>query len=380
MEKERITVFGSTGSIGTTTLKVVRENPERFCVKTLVAKTNKEVLMEQIKEFAPQEVYIYTSEDAKEIKEKFPKLDVYFGESGLLEIAKLKADIAISALVGIAGLAPTYHMIQNCPKVVLANKEVLVTGGKIIMELAQRAGTMLLTADSEHSAIMQCLQGEKNNKIDKILLTASGGPFFDQEITADISIGQALNHPTWKMGQKVTIDSATMMNKGFEVIEAKWLFNVDPKDIQVVVHRQSLVHSMVQFKDGTIMANIGPKDMQIPIAYALNFPIRLENKIEKLDLFSIETLKFERPNLNKFKCLFLAYKAIEAGHSHQVVLNAADEVLVDAFLMGKIRFTDIPYFMEKILESHRSIPLNTIEEILELDKKAKKETMKLIKR
>ena len=286
-------------------------------------------------------------------------------------------DIAVSALVGVAGLKPTYNMIKHGKTVALANKEVLVTGGELIMNTAKENNATLLTVDSEHSAIMQCLNGERHNKIDKILLTASGGPFFDKEIREDITVEEALNRPTWSLGKKITIDSSTMMNKGFEVIEARWLFDVSPEKIQVVVHRKSLVHSMVQFEDGTIMANIGPKSMEIPIAYALNYPNRLKNKIEKLDLFQVRTLEFEEPDFEKFKCLKLAFEAIKKGHSHQVVLNAADEVLVNAFLEGKIKFTDIPDMMEKMLNAHQAQKLDTVEKILELDEQTRKNTLLL---
>ena len=370
---KKVAIFGSTGSIGTTTLKIIEENPNLFSAITLVARTNLEKLLEQIQKFHPKHVYIYSKEDAKTIEKYYPELDIYYGKEGLIKISKLEdIDIAVSALVGISGLEPTYHMIQHIKTVALANKEVLVTGGQLIMELAKKYNTKLLTVDSEHSAIMQCLQGEEKNKIDRILLTASGGPFFDKEITDNITAEQALNHPTWKMGPKVTIDSSTMMNKGFEVIEAKWLFDVSPEQIQVVIHRQSLVHSMVQFKDGTIMANIGPKDMQIPIAYALNYPVRLPNFIQKLDLFSIKSLEFEEPDFKKFKCLKLAFDAIQLGHSHQVVLNAANEVLVNAFIENRILYTDIPKYIQKALLEHKSISLNTIEQILKLDLKTKK--------
>lgn len=370
---QKLAIFGSTGSIGTTTLKVVEENPELFSANTLVAGRNVERLKEQIVKFNPKHVYITDKNDAVSIKQTFPNVDVYYGEEGMWEISKLRdSNIAVSALVGIAGLEPTFNMIQNTNKVALANKEVLVTGGNLIMSLAKECGTQLLTVDSEHSAIMQCLNGEKNNPIDKILLTASGGPFFAKEITDDITPEQALNHPTWKMGPKVTIDSSTMMNKGFEVIEAHWLFNVPSDRIEVVVHRQSLVHSMVQFVDGTIMANIGPKDMQIPIAYALNYPNRLENAIKKLDLFEIGELRFEKPNLNKFRCLKLAFDAIEAGDSYQVVLNAANEVAVAAFLEGKIKYTDIPICIERALEEHTETKLYSVDDILALDSETRK--------
>lgn len=375
---KKISIFGSTGSIGTTTLRIVDENPDLFKAVTLVAGNNIERLIEQIKKFNPKHVYITAEENAQRIKKEFPNLDIYYGEKGLKEISKLEdADIAVSALVGISGLEPTYNMIKHTKQVALANKEVLVTGGALIMNLAKKYNTELLTVDSEHSAIMQCLRGEETNPIDKILLTASGGPFFDKEITDSITPEQALNHPTWKMGPKVTIDSSTMMNKGFEVIEARWLFDVNPKNIEVVVHRQSLVHSMVQFKDGTIMANIGPKDMQLPIAYALNYPTRLVNKIEKLDLFEVQNLKFEKPDLDKFKCLKLAFRAIEMGHSAQVVLNSADEVAVKKFLDKEIKYTDIPKIIETALDKYSVINLSTVEEILELDKKVRKDLSEL---
>ena len=265
-------------------------------------------------------------------------------------------------------------MIKNGKTVALANKEVLVAGGELIMNAAKESGAVLLTVDSEHSAIMQCLRGEEENKIDKILLTASGGPFFDKEITDDITAEQALNHPTWSMGPKVTIDSSTMMNKGFEIIEAKWLFGVEAEQIEVVVHRKSLVHSMVQFADGTIMANIGPKSMQIPIAYALNYPKRLKNNVEKLNLFDVCDLKFEKPNLEKFPCLRLAYKAISRGHSAQVVLNAANEVLVAAFLSGKVKYTDIPKGIEKMMDTFPTRTLSSVEDILRFDEEVKAPT------
>ena len=365
---KKLAIFGSTGSIGTTTLRVVDENPDKFSVTTLVAGKNIDKLIEQIIKYNPKHVYITSSENAEILKQKFPNVDVYYGEDGLRAISKLEdSDIAVSALVGIAGLEPTYNMIKHTKNVALANKEVLVTGGSFIMNLAKEYNTKLLTVDSEHSAIMQCLNGESNNEIDKILLTASGGPFFDKEITDDITPAQALNHPTWKMGPKVTIDSSTMMNKGFEVIEARWLFDTLPENIEVVVHRQSLVHSMVQFKDGTIMANIGPKDMQIPIAYALNYPDRLQNNLEKLDLFAIRQLVFEKPDLNKFRCLKAAFDAIKEGHSAQVVLNAANEVAVEEFLKGKIKYTDIPKYIENSLNEHQARTLSSVEEILDLD-------------
>ncbi len=378
--KKRISIFGSTGSIGTSTLNVIRENRTLFEVVTLVAGKNIQKLLEQIEEFHPKHVYIIAEENALLLKEKYPTLDIYFGAKGMDDIASLTDfDIGVSALVGVSGLKPTYQMIQNGKIVALANKEVLVTGGELIIKTAKESGAKLLTVDSEHSAIMQCLKGEENNPIDKILLTASGGPFWEREIDDSITVEDALNHPTWSMGSKVTIDSATMMNKGFEVIEAKYLFGVDVDQIEVVVHRKSLVHSMVQFQDGTIMANIGPKSMEIPISYALNYPNRLPNQIEKLDLFQIKTLEFEKPDLEKYPCLRLAFEAVKKGPSFQVVLNAADEVLVEAFLNHQIPFTKIPKLIEKMLEKHESTSLNTVEEILSLDQKVKEMTWQEIK-
>ncbi len=376
---KRVAIFGSTGSIGASTLRVIRENPGDFRAVTLVAGRNIEKLISQIEEFNPENVYITGEENAERLRVLFPNLGVYCGERGMEEISqRTDFDIAVSALVGVAGLAPTYNMIKNGKTVALANKEVLVAGGELVINTARESGAVLLTVDSEHSAIMQCLRGEEENPIDKILLTASGGPFFDKEITDDITAAEALDHPTWSMGPKVTIDSSTMMNKGFEIIEAKWLFGVDASKIEVVVHRKSLVHSMVQFADGTIMANIGPKSMQIPISYALSYPKRLKNNIEKLDLFDIYDLKFEKPDMNKFPCLRLAYRAIEEGHSAQVVLNAANEVLVAAFLEGRVKYTDIPKGIEKMMDFFPVRTLQGVKEILAFDEEVRNKTKEFI--
>lgn len=376
---KNVAIFGSTGSIGDSTLNVIRENPTSFKAVTLVAGRNVEKLIKQIEEFKPKNVYIIAKENAEKISAMYKDINVYYGDAGMEEISNLvDFDISVSALVGIAGLKPTYNMIKNGKTVALANKEVLVAGGELIIKTAKENNATLLTVDSEHSAIMQCLRGEETNPIDKILLTASGGPFFDKEITDKITVEDALNHPTWNMGAKVTIDSSTMMNKGFEIIEAKWLFDVDPSQIEVVVHRKSIVHSMVQYKDGTIMASLGPTAMQIPIAYALNYPTRLKNQINKINLFDIRDLTFEKPDLNKFKCLRLAYEAIEKGHSFQVILNAANEVLVDAFLNRKIKYTDIPNGIEKLMNMYEKRELNSVEDILAFDEEVKEKTREMI--
>lgn len=378
--RKKVSIFGSTGSIGCSTLNVIRNNKNLFEVVSLVAGNNVDKLAEQIREFNPKHVYIKSLDNYNILRSMFKDIDIYYGEEGLKDISSLDDyDIGVSALVGIAGLEPTYNMIKNKKTILLANKEVLVVGGDFFVDSVKKFGAKLITVDSELSAIMQCLNGEDNNKIDKVLLTASGGPFFDKKITEDISVNDALNHPTWNMGKKISIDSATMMNKGFEVIETKHLFDVDPDDIEVVIHRKSLIHSMVQFDDGTIIANIAPKSMEIPIAYALSYPNRIKNNIEKLNLFDIKSLEFEKPDFDKFKCLSYAYYALKKGHSHQVVLNSADEVAVEAFLNNKIKFVDIPKIIETMLFNHKSIKLNSINEIINLDKRIKIETYDLIK-
>ena len=364
---KELAIFGSTGSIGCSTLNVVRQNQKRFGVSILAAGHNLEKLIEQIKEFSPRHVYIIEEKDAMTLREMFPKLDIYWGKDGMEKISSLTDfDIGVSALVGVAGLRPTWNMIRNGKTVALANKEVLVAGGRLVMDAARDYKAKLLTVDSEHSAIMQCLQGENHGEIRKILLTASGGPFFDKDITEDITPEDALRHPTWKMGPKITIDSATMMNKGFEIIEARWLFDVPVDKVQVVIHRQSIVHSMVDFQDGSIMANIAPPDMEIPIAYALSYPERIPAR-HSLDIFAMKALEFKKPDYRKFPCLKLAMDAARAGHSAQVVLNAANEVMVAGFLAGEVRFTDIPKGVGAMLEHHNAKELNSVEEVLSLD-------------
>lgn len=371
---KNLIILGSTGSIGVSTLNIVRRYPEKFHITALAAGHNRARLKEQIEEFHPKRAYIISQEDAAALRQSFPQVEFFWGD-GMEEFSRCTDfDLGVSAMVGIAGLRPTYNMICSGKTVALANKEVLVTGGSLVMEAAKQHGAQLVTIDSEHSAIMQCLRGEDHGSIDRILLTASGGPFFDKPLDNSITPEQALAHPTWHMGPKISIDSATMMNKGFEVIEARWLFDVPPERVQVVVHRQSLVHSMVQFTDGTIMANIAPTSMEIPIAYALDYPNRLPNNEQKLDLFAIGSLRFERPDLNKFACLRLALQATAAGHSHQVVLNSANEVLVAAFLSGKIPFLRIPQEIERALERHSGEELHSVDEILALDDRIRRET------
>lgn len=376
---KELAIFGSTGSIGCSTLNVVRRHRDRFAVSILTAGHNLQRLIEQIREFNPRHVYIIGEKDAAVLRELFPGLDIYRGEDGMDKVSRLTDfDIGVSALVGVAGLRPTWNMINNGKTVALANKEVLVAGGRLVMEAARKQGAALLTVDSEHSAIMQCLRGENHGEIERILLTASGGPFFDREITDSIIPEEALRHPTWKMGPKITIDSATMMNKGFEIIEARWLFDVPVERVQVVIHRQSIVHSMVEFKDGSIMANIAPPDMELPIAYALSYPERMEMP-QRLDIFAMKALEFKAPDEEKFPCLRLAKEAARAGHGAQVVLNAANEALVARFLAGGLRFTDIPRGVEEMLRQHTPGEPGSIDEVLALDEETRHRTEEWMK-
>lgn len=376
---KELAIFGSTGSIGCSTLNVVRRHRDRFAVSILAAGRNLQRLIEQIREFNPRHVYIIGEKDAAVLKALFPGLDIYRGEDGMDKVSRLTDfDIGVSALVGVAGLRPTWNMINNGKTVALANKEVLVAGGRLVMEAARKQGAALLTVDSEHSAIMQCLRGENHGEIERILLTASGGPFFDREITDSITPEEALRHPTWKMGPKITIDSATMMNKGFEIIEARWLFDVPVERVQVVIHRQSIVHSMVEFKDGSIMANIAPPDMELPIAYALSYPERMEMP-QRLDIFAMKALEFKAPDEEKFPCLRLAKEAARAGHGAQVVLNAANEALVARFLASGLRFTDIPRGVEEMLRQHTPGEPGSIDEVLALDEETRHRTEEWMK-
>ena len=388
--RKKVAIFGSTGSIGTSTLQVIRNNPHLFEVVTLVAGSNVDLLIEQAKEFMPKYLYIKDASNASKLfnvlknsNVSISKENIFYGETGMEEISSIyEFDIAVSALVGIAGLKPTYNLIMSGKDIALANKEVLVTGGSLIIEHAKKYNARLLTVDSEHSAIMQCLQGEEQNPIDKILLTASGGPFFTKDLEFGITVENVLKHPTWKMGPKITVDSATLMNKGFEVIEATLLFDVQPKQVKVVVHRQSIVHSAVQFKDGTIMASLGPTNMQIPIAYALNFPNRIPNNLQRVDLFQLLNLTFEKPNPEKFPCLKYAYYALEQGLDTQIVLNAANEFAVASFLNKKIDFITIPIIIEKILTSYSSssIKIDSVQTVMELDTDVRKQAACLIER
>jgi 1-deoxy-D-xylulose-5-phosphate reductoisomerase len=352
---KRIAILGSTGSIGTQTLQVIAEHPDLFEAEVLTANNQVEKLIEQARRFMPDAVVIANEEKYETLRDALADLPikVYAGQKALCEVVESgSVDIVLAALVGFAGLLPTIHAIRARKLVALANKETLVVAGELVTQLARQYRAPILPVDSEHSAIFQSLVGEDENEIDKILLTASGGPFreFSMEQLRHVTPIQALQHPNWKMGAKITIDSATMMNKGFEVIEARWLFGVAPEQIEVLVHPQSVVHSAVQFRDGAVKAQLGVPDMRLPIQYALTYPKRLTLSGERLDLFRLGHLTFEHPDEKKFPCLGLAFEALRRGGNAACVLNRANEVMNLAFREGKIGFADIFTNIEKVME------------------------------
>lgn len=381
MRKKKITILGSTGSIGTQTLEVIAANPDRFCVTALTCGRNTALLTKQIAAFCPQLAVTERREDALALAAQFPQVTFLHGREGLIAAATADCDMVMNALMGMRGLEPTYHAILAGKDIALANKETLVAGGQLIMEAAAKSGVQLLPVDSEHSAIFQCLEGNRNRPIKKILLTASGGPFrgFSREQLAHVTLAQALRHPNWRMGAKITIDSATMMNKGLEVIEARWLFDVPADQIQVLVHPQSILHSAVEFADNSVIGQMGVPDMRIPISLALGYPERLANPDAPLDFFGAGScLTFAQPDMDTFRCLALAYDAIQTGGSCPLVLNAANEVLVDAFLHEAVRFTDIPQKLEQLLSRHTPTYHLDLEGILELDRQTRTKTRELL--
>ncbi len=378
---KKITVLGSTGSIGTQSLEVIKAHPDRFRVEALTCGKNKKKLEEQIEKFRPAFAVTEREEDAHDLMRKFPRTEFSWGEKGLIEAAEGGCDMVLNALMGMRGLAPTYAAIQAGKDIALANKETLVAGGELVMDAAAKAGVKLLPVDSEHSAIFQCLEGNQNRPVKKILLTASGGPFrgYTKEQLENVTLEQALKHPKWNMGAKITIDSATMMNKGLEVIEARWLFDVEAEKIQILVHPQSFVHSAVEFMDNSVIAQLGVPDMRIPISLALGYPDRLKNGERELDFFGEgSNLTFEKPNPEVFGCISLAYEAIARGGSCPAVMNAANEVLVAAFLEEKIRFVDIEKTLACILDAHKTAYNLDLEGILEIDKETRKLTREIL--
>ena len=377
---KKIAILGSTGSIGTQTLDIVRKEPD-LEVTAMAAGSNVELMEKQVREFRPALVAMWTEETAKDLRERISDLPVRvtYGMDGLLEVATHEeADVLVTAIVGMIGIRPTIAAIEQGKTIALANKETLVTAGHIIMPLAARKGVSILPVDSEHSAIFQSMHGENRARVEKILLTASGGPFRGRkrEELVSMTVEDALNHPNWSMGKKVTIDSASLVNKGLEVMEAKWLFDVDLDQIQVVVHPQSIIHSAVQYVDGGIMAQLGVPDMKLPIQYALFYPDRRPMDTKRVDFFQLKELTFEEPDTDTFRGLELAYQAARQGGTLPTVFNAANEMAVALFLQRKITFLQIPELIESSMENHQVIDSPSVEEILA----AETETYEYIKR
>ena len=378
-----LTILGSTGSIGLSTLDVVRQHPEKFSVSCLAAGQDVKVLAEQIKEFMPDAVSVKDAESAKKLEAMLEdyKPDIFYGVEGASTIAAADgSDMVVSAIVGAAGLVPTVHAIKAGKHIALANKETLVVAGQLVSDLVKKHNVRLLPVDSEHSAIFQSLEGHRTEDVERIILTASGGPFRNTpaEELKNVRLEQALKHPQWSMGAKITIDSATMMNKGLEVIEAHWLFDMPAEKIGVVVHPQSIIHSMVEYIDGCVIAQLGSPDMRAPIAYALSYPERCESGIQKLDLIKIGTLTFEEPDMVRFPALRLAFDALRAGKTYPAVLNAANEIAVAAFLDKKIGFTDIAATVDKTMQAHNAYTPVELDEYLQADKWARETAQKLI--
>ncbi len=370
-DKKRIAILGSTGSIGTQALNVIRRHRDLFAVEVLCAGSNADLLVQQALEFDPNAVVIADETKYQTVKDALDPqgIKVFAGTSSMVDLMEMESiDMVLAAIVGFAGLRPTLRAIEQGKPVALANKETMVVAGSIVTAAALRHRVPILPVDSEHSAIFQCLVGESSG-VDKILLTASGGPFrgFSREQLATVTLEQALHHPNWSMGRKVTIDSATLMNKGLEVIEAKWLFSVDADDIEVLVHPQSVVHSMVQFRDGSVKAQLGVPTMETPIQYAFSFPERIESHLPRLDFANYPNLTFERPDRQTFRCLDLAYRAIRRGGNLPCVMNAANEVAVQRFLDGKIGFLDIADVVETAMQSAHFIPNPTLDDLFETD-------------
>lgn len=374
---KNISIIGSTGSIGTQTLDVIREHREDFIVSALACGKNVRLLAEQIKEFHPVLVSVGDEEAEAALKDLIvgEKCDIMTGMEGLIAVSTIpESDILVTAVVGMLGIRPTIAAIKAGKDIALANKETLVSAGHIIMPMAKEYGVQILPVDSEHSAIFQSLQGNEGNEIDKILLTASGGPFRGKSLRElqNVTAKEALNNPNWDMGQKVTIDSATMVNKGLEVMEAHWLFNTSVDDITVLVHPQSILHSAVQYKDGAVIGELGVPDMRIPIQYALYYPERPYLSGKRLNLFELKSLTFEEPDLTVFKGLALAKKVGRAGGNLPTAFNAADETAVELFLKGEIGFTEIPKLIEKAVDACDFTPNPTVEEIFATREKALK--------
>jgi 1-deoxy-D-xylulose-5-phosphate reductoisomerase len=374
--KKRIAIFGSTGSIGTQALEVIAAHPELFSAEILTAQSNDELLVSQALKFNPNIVVIGDDKKYSIVKNALASTDikVFAGEKALEEVAAMDCyDLMLAAIVGYAGLKPTLNAIRAGKAIALANKETLVVAGDIVMKMALENRVPIIPVDSEHSAIFQCLIGETRNKVEKIILTASGGPFLGRKPNYLVNVKRehALQHPNWSMGAKISIDSATLMNKGLEMIEAKWLFSLKPEEIQVVIHPQSIIHSMVQFEDGSIKAQMGLPDMKLPIQYALSFPNRIQNQFPRYDFKKVSTLNFEEPDVKTFRNLALAQIALEKGGNLPCIMNAANEIAVFAFLRNRVNFLDMTTLIEKAMEKIPFIETPTLEEYFESDASAR---------
>jgi 1-deoxy-D-xylulose-5-phosphate reductoisomerase len=379
---KKISILGATGSIGTQTLDILREHPSEFKLVAISVGKNLELARKVITEFQPELVSVQEYRDCNTLKSEFPKTKFTFGDEGLVEVAVFPStDILVNAVIGSVGLNPTLQAIESGKTIAIANKETLVTAGHLVMEAAERNGVALLPVDSEHSAIFQCLQGEKEKTIERLILTASGGSFRDRTRNEleGVTVKEALNHPNWSMGAKITIDSATMMNKGLEVIEAHWLYNMPYEKIDVLLHKESIIHSMVEFHDSSIIAQLGTPDMRVPIQYALSYPDRLPlTASQRLNLAQIGTLHFKEMDVNRFRCMQFAYEAGKKGGTLPTVLNAANEVAVAAFLDEKITFLQIEDLIEKALSKHDVILNPDLSIIHEVDKETRQYVYSLL--
>lgn len=381
---KKISILGSTGSIGQSTLDVVRRNRDRFSVIGLAEGHDVKLMARQVKEFEPVLVSVRDERAVVQLKEELGHAcpQVAYGIEGACQVAAMgDADLVVSAIVGALGIRPTLAAIEAGTTVALANKETLVAAGSLVTGRAREKGVPIIPIDSEHSAIFQSLVGHRREDISRLILTASGGPF-RQTPTSElkkVTVEQALKHPRWSMGAKITVDSATLMNKGLEVIEATWLFDMPPDKVHVVVHPQSIVHSMVEYMDGCVMAELGHPDMRAPIAYALSYPERVESGVGQLNLSEIGTLTFEEPDLEKFPALKLAYDALRAGHTMPAVMNAANEIAVEEFLAGKISFCDVTDLVNRVMEAHEPKPYSTLDDILSVDRDARQAAREVIR-
>ena len=377
--KKRIAILGSTGSIGTQALEVIKQNPEKFEVEVLTANNNVDILIAQAKQFQPNAVVIANADNYAYISEalKNESIKVYAGTDALNQVVQMETiDLVLTAMVGYSGLIPTYNAIKAGKNIALANKETMVVAGEIITKTALENKVEILPVDSEHSAIFQCLVGEFLNPIEKIYLTCSGGPFrgkTEKELQ-NVTVDNALNHPNWNMGAKITIDSATLMNKGFEMIEACWLFGLPPAKVDVIVHPQSVIHSIVQFEDGSMKAQMGLPDMKLPIQYALGFPTRIKNNYPRFNFLDYPTLDFEPPNTKIFRNLALSFEAMNAGGNMPCILNAANEIVVEAFLNKKITFLQMPEIIEKAMQKVTFIEKPTLDDLIQTNAETRKIT------